>query len=75
MTEEIKNMLYDALIKKYDAEIADAESRMMIYFSNPVAIGEHPQHTEEIDKLVDQLESANGKRETLVAFGKYRLNL
>lgn len=75
MTEEIKNMLYDALIKKYDAEIADAESRMMIYFSNPVAIGEHPQHTEEIDKLVDQLESANGKRETLVAFGKYRLTL
>lgn len=53
------------MVLKYEAEIADAKARLSVYFNNPVAIGEHPQHTEEIDELVDKLASSNDKLENL----------
>jgi len=56
-----KELLYQALVKKYESDIADSKARLSIYFNNPVAIGEHPQHTEELDRLVDQLASAEDK--------------
>ena len=43
----------------------DARARISIYFESPVAIGEHPQHTEEIDLLVSQLTDATDKLSTL----------
>ena len=58
--------LKDALIKKYEAEIADAEARLYVYFVNPVGIGEHPQHTEEMDNLVEQYANARDKAEALM---------
>jgi hypothetical protein len=61
----ISELLYDATVKKYESDIADATARLTIYFKNPVAIGEHPQHTEEIDGLIDQLASAKDKMEAL----------
>ena len=36
--------ILDALDKKYDAEIADGDATIKIYLTNPVGIGEHPQH-------------------------------
>ena len=57
--------MIDALIKKYEAEIAMAETTINIYLTNPVAIGEHPQHLQEIDKLLGQIEEAQGKMEIL----------
>ena len=47
--------------KKYTADILDARARLSVYFENPAPIGEHPQHTEEIDKLLGQLEDATEK--------------
>jgi len=71
MNHKIARRLYQALEAKYSAEILDARARLSIYFESPVAIGEHPQHTEEIDKLLGQLESATGKLDTLSKnFGK-----
>jgi hypothetical protein len=58
MNTFIAEKLKDALVKKYEADIADAEARLYVYFTNPVGIGEHPQHTEEMDNLIEQL----GKR-------------
>ena len=56
---------------QHTADIMDAKARLSDYFENPVAIGEHPQHTEEIDKLIGQLEDATGKLEALSEnFGK-----
>jgi hypothetical protein len=43
----------------------DARARISIYFESPVAIGEHPQHTEELDLLVAKLTDATDKLETL----------
>ena len=48
------NPLYKALEKKYESDIASAKATMIIYFDNPVAIGEHPQHKAELDKLTEQ---------------------
>jgi len=69
----IAEKLKDALIKKYEAEIADAEARLYIYFTNSVGIGEHPQHTEEMDNLVTQLTDAKDKLETITNFKIYEL--
>jgi len=71
MNHKIARRLYQATEAKYTAEIMDARARLSIYFESPVAIGEHPQHTDEIDKLLGQLESATGKLDTLYKnFGK-----
>ena len=66
--------MIDALTLKYESEIAEAEATLLIYFSNPVGIGEHPQHLEEMDKFVEQLANAKDKLETLTEFVKYNLN-
>ena len=59
------NALFKALDKKYDADIAAAYATASIYFDNPVGIGEHPQHLEELDKLISSISSAEGKKRTL----------
>ena len=59
------NALFKALDKKYDADIAAAYATALVYFDNPVGIGEHPQHLEELDKLISSISSAEGKKRTL----------
>jgi len=73
MNTFLAEKLKDALVKKYESEIADAEARLYVYFTNPVGIGEHPQHTEEMDNLVEQLTNANDKLETINNFKIYEL--
>jgi hypothetical protein len=68
---KITQKMYDALCKKYEAEMADAETSLLVYFTSPVGIGEHPQHIEEMDKLVDKIASAKDKLETIKEFYKY----
>ena len=41
-----------SLRARYEADIAEADTTINIYLDHPVAIGEHPQHLEEIDKLL-----------------------
>jgi len=65
------NPLYKALEKKYIADIEAAKATMIIYFDNLVAIGEHPQHLIELDKLNDNLASAEEK---LVSLRKHIIN-
>ena len=59
------NPLFKALDKQYDADIAAGYASALIYFDNPVGIGEHPQHLEELDKLISSISSAEGKKRTL----------
>ena len=59
------NPLFKALDKQYDADIAAAYATALIYFDNPVGIGEHPQHLDELDKLISTISSAEGKKRTL----------
>lgn len=67
-----QNLIYTALQKKYEAEVAEARATLEIYFNNSVGIGEHPQMLEEMDKYVEQLAAANDKLANLeLVFGKY----
>ena len=50
-----------SLRARYEADIAEADTTINIYLDNPVAIGEHPQHLEEIDKLLGQIKEAEEK--------------
>ena len=61
LNHQTNNPLYKALEKKYIADIEAAKATMIIYFDNPVAIGEHPQHISELDKLNEQLANAEEK--------------
>ena len=41
---------------------------MEIYFSNPVAIGEHPQHLDEMSKLLDVISTNEDRLTTLTKY-------
>ena len=62
---QTENALFKALTKKYEADIAAAYATLLVYFYNAVGIGEHPQHLEEMDKLVSAIESAESKLRAL----------
>ena len=58
---EINNGLFQAAKAKYKAEIVECVATLEIYFTNAVAIGEHPDLLAEVDKYLEKLESASGK--------------
>ena len=70
---KISQKMYEALTLKYRSEMAEAEATLLIYFNNPVGIGEHPQHLEEMDKSVDKMANAKGKLEMLETVYKYNV--
>ena len=57
-----------SLRARYEADIAEADTTINIYLDHPVAIGEHPQHLEEIDKLLSKIADAKDKMDALGAF-------
>ena len=64
----IKKIILEALEKKYEAEITASEATIKIYLENPVGIGEHPQHLDEVDKLIDKIAQAEEKLKILKSF-------
>jgi hypothetical protein len=67
----ISEKMYEAMTLKYRSEMAEAEATLLVYFTNPVGIGEHPQHIEEMDKLVEKFANAQDKLESLEKIRKY----
>jgi len=63
----VKNNMIKALKTRYDAAYQEAHCTLEIYLNKPVAIGEHPQHFEEMGKLVDAMASAKDSLEALNA--------
>tara|TARA_B100000902_G_scaffold93247_1_gene96417 strand:- start:120 stop:314 length:195 start_codon:yes stop_codon:yes gene_type:complete len=57
----VRDVLIDALVKKYEAEIAEHKATLHIYLNHSVGIGEHPQHVLEIDKLIGKIADAEDK--------------
>ena len=64
----MRRAILDALRAKYEAEIAEADATANIYLSNSVGIGEHPQHIDEVNKLIDKIAQAKEKLEVLDEF-------
>ena len=50
-----------ALKKRYEAKIAESLATLNIYLTNSVGIGEHPQHLDEMDKLLQVIVDAEEK--------------
>jgi len=61
----LKLELLNALRLKYESEIQQHKATILIYLSNPVGIGEHPQHLEEMDTLLEKMTAAHDKLEIL----------
>ena len=66
--EMLRRALLQALEDKYNAQISEAEATLKIYFTNSVGIGEHPQHIEECDKLINKIAEAEDKLQVLKEF-------
>ena len=60
--------MINALRARYEADISEADATVNIYLNNPVGIGEHPQHLEEVDKLMAKIAEAKDKLESLKEF-------
>ena len=59
------NVLYDALKAQFEAKKQKALATLTIYLTNPVGIGEHPQHIDEMVKLAEELAEADDVVKTL----------
>ena len=66
--EMLKEAILQALEDRYNAQISEAEATLKIYLEEPVAIGEHPQHVDEADKLIEKIANAEEKLEVLKEF-------
>ena len=58
-------MMFNALRKKYEAEIAAAQANINVYMKNPAGIGEHPDLVAAVDSEMVKLADAEDKLETL----------
>ena len=61
----MRDLFIDALKRKYEAEIAAGKATAKVYFDKPVAIGEHPQFLQELDKVLNQISNAEENLKTL----------
>ena len=64
----MRRAILEALRARYEAEIAEADATANIYLENSVGIGEHPQHIDEVDKLIEKIATAEEKLKTLEEF-------
>jgi hypothetical protein len=64
----MRRAMLEALEKKYEAVIAEADATINVYLSNSVGIGEHPQFIEELDKQVQKIADAQEKLQVLKSF-------
>ena len=71
----MRNALLDALEARYEAQVSEADAIIKIYLENPVGIGEHPQHIDEIDKQLQKIAEADEKLKALEDFRLERTEL
>ena len=64
----MRRAILEALRARYEAEIAEADATANIYLENSVGIGEHPQHIDEVNKLVEKIANAKEKIDVLEEF-------
>jgi len=63
--------LYESLRLKYNTEIQEYKTTLIIFFENSVGIGDHANHIDEMNLLIEKMTSANDKLKMLnLTFGK-----
>ena len=66
---DLREVLIEALEKRYEAQLTEADATIKIYLEKSVGIGEHPQHIDELDKLITKVSTAE---ENLRVLKQYR---
>ena len=61
MNGEMAKTLREALIIKYEGEIAEANANIQVYLANPVGIGEHPDIISAMDTQIEKMALAEEK--------------
>jgi len=64
----LRQVIIEALEDRYNAQISEADATLKIYLEHSVGIGEHPQHLDEVDKLIDKIAQAEEKLKILQEF-------
>ena len=64
----LRQVIIDALEDRYNAQISEADATLKIYLEHSVGIGEHPQHIDEVDKLIEKIANAEEKLKILKEF-------
>ena len=67
-----REIIYNAMLQKYEAEVADADAKIQILLTTARIIPEHIDITGEIDKLLGKIEHAESKMAILKR--KYGIN-
>ena len=57
----MEKILRDALILKYEGEIAEAKANITVYLKHPVGIGEHSDVVSAIDTQIEVMAHAEEK--------------
>tara|TARA_R100001015_G_C4501301_1_gene75765 strand:- start:31 stop:237 length:207 start_codon:yes stop_codon:yes gene_type:complete len=65
---DLKRAIIQALEDRYNAQISESEATIKIYLEKSVGIGEHPQHIDEVDKLIEKICNAEEKLKVLESF-------
>ena len=66
--EKMRRAILQALEDRYNAQISEADATIKIYLESSVGIGEHPQHIDEVDKLIEKIANAQEKLKELQHF-------
>ena len=53
-----KQIIIDALEKKYEAQMSKAEANLTVLLENPVGVGDHPDIVETVDKEMQKITKA-----------------
>ena len=64
----LRKAIIEALEDRYNAQISEADATIKIYLEHSVGIGEHPQHIDDIYKLIEKIATAEEKLKTLKEF-------
>ena len=64
----MKEILVNALIAKYEAQIAEHTANIAIFLDNGVGVAEHPGTVETLDTEVAKLAEAEDKLQTVRQF-------
>ena len=67
-----REIIYKAMLQRYEAEVADAGAKIQILLTTARIIPEHIDITGEIDKLLGKIEHAESKMAILKR--KYGIN-
>ena len=64
-----QNVIIDALEKKYEAQMAEAEANIKVYMENPVGVADHSNIVQEVKKLLKQIKDAKEMLDELKNWG------